>query len=117
MGGLQAVVHLLGEEDGGSSSHDIPESIHDGYVTFSEVEGMAAVDDQALKEIGLTINGSGPWWVLLALWRTVVAFRDKVWGVWGSGQTAPVAHVRGTDVNSFVALVYLLDSWSCLRNT
>ena len=54
-------MHLLTEEEGGSSHHNIPESIHDGYVTFSEVEGMSATDDQALKEIGLNINGSGPW--------------------------------------------------------
>ncbi len=82
------MVHLLTEEEGGSSHHNIPESIHDGYVTFSEVEGMSATDDQALKEIGLNINGSGPWWVVLVSprgrvrqrgWR--VAHTDRLWCV------------------------------------
>jgi ubiquitin-activating enzyme E1 len=39
----------------------LPESIHDGYVTFSEVEGMYAKDEKTLAELGLNINVSGPW--------------------------------------------------------
>ena len=48
-------------EEGGSTHHGLPESIHDGYVTFSEVEGMYAKDDRTLAELGLNINVSGPW--------------------------------------------------------
>ena len=58
---VQGVVTLLTEEEGGAWHHGLPESIHDGYVTFSEVEGMYAKDEKALLELGLNINTSGPW--------------------------------------------------------
>ena len=57
----QGVVTLLDEEEGGVSHHGLPESIHDGYVTFSEVDGMYARDERVLGELGLNINTSGPW--------------------------------------------------------
>ncbi len=52
---------LLSEWEGGVSHHGLQESVHDGYVTFSEVEGMYAKDEKALLELGLNINTSGPW--------------------------------------------------------
>ena len=57
----EGVVTLLTEEEGGVSHHGLPESIHDGYVTFHEVEGMYAKDERTLAELGLNINVSGPW--------------------------------------------------------
>ena len=57
----QGVVTLLATEDSSESHHGLPESVHDGYVTFSEVEGMRAVDDAVAREFGPSINGSGPW--------------------------------------------------------
>ena len=57
----EGVVHLLTEEEGGSSHHNLPESLHNGYVTFSEVDGMYAKDHSALRDVGLSINNAGPW--------------------------------------------------------
>ncbi len=56
----QGVVTILEGEDG-TSHHNLPESLHDGYVTFTEVQGMEALDDVARAEIGSSINSAGPW--------------------------------------------------------
>ena len=55
------VVTFVDEGGGLNWQHRLPESQHDGYLTFHEVEGMYAKDERTVEEIGLRINLSGPW--------------------------------------------------------
>ncbi len=62
----QAIVTLLPEEAGGPRHHGLPESPHDGLVTFSGVhesqaEGVPGRMDGVVA-VGPSINHSGPWY-------------------------------------------------------
>lgn len=40
---------------------DIADTEHEGFITFSEVEGMYAREENEIKSLGHSINSSGPW--------------------------------------------------------
>ncbi|CAE7785760.1 UBA1, partial [Symbiodinium microadriaticum] len=40
---------------------DIADTDHQGFVTFSEIEGMYAKDEHLIRTLGHSINTSGPW--------------------------------------------------------
>jgi molybdopterin/thiamine biosynthesis adenylyltransferase len=58
----EGIVTLLNPNDSElAKKADIADTDHQGFVTFSEVEGMYAKDEQGIRTMGHSINSSGPW--------------------------------------------------------